>query len=494
LLLIDELRDAWRDEPRDHRISLVAIVVIAVALRAIYIAQPMRYDEAVTYMYFVRLPWSEALSTYTYPNNHLFHTALAKAAVAVFGNEPWALRLPAFLAGIAIVPATYVVARMLYSSRAALIAAALIAASGALAMYSTNARGYSIVVLAFLLLVVQGARLLRGAPSGEWITFAVIAALGLWTIPVMLYPLGAVCVWLALSALVAGQRLMLRQFAIALGIAGGITLLAYSPIISHEGFAAITRNKFVVSTGWYEFFRELPSSVWQALSSWSLGIPPLVGFTFLWCAAVALRHHASLAQFRVGVPLAVFVWSAWLLARSHRAPFPRVWLWVLPVAASLAAAGAIVLLERWPRTQRLIRERTPALATGLALSLAASVAVSRAVLLTIDTGTFRDADAAADALSRVLRPGDRVVASIPTNGPLQYYLDRRGLDPAYLTRDERSAKRIIIVVDAAEGQLLRDVVARSEAADTSRFAPPTVIARLPASVLVMFQRRDVPAK
>src|SRR5207253_11250661 len=111
------------------------VLAIGAALRVLYLAQPIRYDEAVTYMYFVRLPWAEALSTYTYPNNHLFHTLLAKASVTVFGNSPWALRLPAFFAGVLVVPASYLTIRALYGARAALIAAGLVASSGVLILY-----------------------------------------------------------------------------------------------------------------------------------------------------------------------------------------------------------------------------------------------------------------------------------------------------------------------------------------------------------------------
>ena len=111
MVLIDELREAWGSESRDHRVAWLCILVIALDIRLLYLRQPMRYDEAITYMYFVRESWPDALSLYTYPNNHLFHTALAKACIAVFGNSPWVLRLPAFLAGTLIVPATYAVAR-----------------------------------------------------------------------------------------------------------------------------------------------------------------------------------------------------------------------------------------------------------------------------------------------------------------------------------------------------------------------------------------------
>lgn len=454
----------------------------------------MRYDEAVTYMYFVRHPWPDALSLYTYPNNHLFHTLLAKASVTVFGNSPWALRLPAFLAGSLLVPACYAVARAIYGARVALFAAAIVAASGVLTLYATNARGYSIVALAFLLLMLQAIRLMRGSPSSEWIAFAVIAAIGLWTIPVMLYPLGAVCVWLALSMLVDGKRAELRRMAIALGVAAGLTLLAYSPVISREGIAAVTSNKFVQSSGWMEFFQQLPETLREAMTSWSLGIPPIVSFALAACAVFALARHATLSRFRVSLPLAAFVWSAWLLVVNHRAPFARVWLWFLPVAASLAAAGAVTAMERWSRTRRLIADRAPAMAVGFSFAAALSVVFSYAVLVTRDTGTYREADDASAVLAQVLRPGDRVLAGIPTNGPLAYYLDRRGVSPDYLTLDERSARRIFAVVDNAEGQDLKRLVARSPARDSTQFGPPAVVAEFSASAIVMFQRRSVPAK
>jgi hypothetical protein len=494
LLLFDELRDAWRAEPRDYRLALVCIAAIAVALRLMYMGQPMRYDEAVTYMYFVRLPWADALSLYTYPNNHLFHTLLAKATVSVFGNAPWAIRLPALVAGLGVVAATYAVARVIYGARAALIATAIVGSSGVLVLYSTNARGYSLVVLAFLLLILVAIRLLRGAPPSLWLVFAGIAALGLWTIPVMLYPLGAVCIWFALSALVDGKGVELRRLLTALGVTAGLTLLLYLPVISREGLGAITRNKFVSSSGWFEFFEQLPDSMKEALRSWSLGLPPLASLLLLACAVVALRRHSAVSSFRIGIPLAAFLWCAWLLVVNHRAPFPRVWLWFFPIAASLAGAGIVVLLERWRRTQLLIQQRTPALAVGLSLVTATSVMMSFAVLLTRDTGTYREAEDAATALKGVLQPGDRVLAAIPSNGPLAYYFDKLGLAPRHLTLEEDRATRIFAIVDRAEGQTLESVVGGSRVRDPRQFAPAVTVAEFPASTIFMFSRRDAAPK
>jgi 4-amino-4-deoxy-L-arabinose transferase-like glycosyltransferase len=497
LVLIDELRDAWRTESRDDRVAFLCILVIAIDIRLLYLRQPMRYDEAVTYLYFVRQPWADALSLYTYPNNHLFHTVLAKASVTLFGASPWALRLPALLAGTLIVPATYAVARELYDSRSALYASAITAASGALVLYSTNARGYSIVGLAFLVLVLQALRLSRGATPSEWLVFAVIAALGLWAIPIMLYPLGAVALWFALLALVEGRQKELRRFVIALGVTAGLTLMVYLPVISREGLAKITQNKFVQPSGWLEFFEQISVTGAEALTSWSLGVPPLISMTLAGCAIYALWHHARLSKVKVGLALASFVWSAWVLALNHRAPFARVWLWFLPFVAILAAVGGVELLLRWRRSRRVVEERSPTLSVALSLGLALSVVFSYAVLLTRDTGTYREASQAAAVFARVLRDGDLVLVGLPTNAPLAYYLDRLGIPLTVLTQDEKTARRVFAVFDRAEGQDLDRIIGNSGVKDSTLFMRPAMVAELQASVIVVFQRRtpsNVPAK
>ena len=75
---------------------LIAIVVIGALLRGYYLTQPMRYDESVTYLYFASQSWTTVVSSYTYPNNHVFHSLLVKAFATILGDDPWVLRsLPA---------------------------------------------------------------------------------------------------------------------------------------------------------------------------------------------------------------------------------------------------------------------------------------------------------------------------------------------------------------------------------------------------------------
>jgi 4-amino-4-deoxy-L-arabinose transferase-like glycosyltransferase len=493
LVLIDEFREAWRTETRDHRIALAILLSLGVALRALYIAQPMRYDEAVTYMYFVRLPWSEALSTYTYPNNHLFHTLLAKISVGAFGNFPWALRIPALLAGILVVPATYVVVRALYGARAALVGTGLVATSGVLVMYSTNARGYTITVLAFLLLVLLALRLRDSEDQSQWIVFAVVAALGLWTIPIMLYPLGCVAGWYALTALNDGKREQLKRLGLALAVAGILTVLLYWPVFSRSGVAAVTRNRFVAPSPWFDFFEELPRTLSEAVRSWGLGLPPLLSLVLLAVAVYALVRHRTVSTVRIGIPLAAFVWSAWLLVVNHKAPFARTWLWLLPIASGLAGAGLIAVIEKLgERGQRIAREGVPLVAVALAVACGFSVVTSFAVLLTRDTGTYREAEEATAIIRRFIQPRDRVIAAIPTNGPLEYYFDRAGIHRAQLYLDPKAAERAIGVVDLAEGQTLDALVAQSFVRDTATWGAPQLVAELQASMIVYFPRKNAP--
>ena len=118
------------------------ITALAAIGRMADLRQPMRYDESVTWAYFVGRPWSTVVGSYQFPNNHVFFSVLAKLTSSLAPFQPWALRLPAFIAGVAIVPLTWAVGRRFASPAVGLLGAALAAGSTSLMLYSTNARGY----------------------------------------------------------------------------------------------------------------------------------------------------------------------------------------------------------------------------------------------------------------------------------------------------------------------------------------------------------------
>ena len=242
------LHSTLATESRLHLGSLVLVTLVAVLVRLEFLFQPMRYDESVTYAHYASRPWYIALTTYTAPNNHVLHSELVHLTTAVLGGSEWAVRLPAFVAGILLVPATYVAGRALHGKHAGLVAAALVAASSVLVEYSTNARGYTLLALCFVLLLALGTRLLRSSNPAEWLAFAVLGAIGLFTVPVMLYAFGALATWLGLSFLIAGEgRLLRRRLLPSVAAAALLAAIAYAPIVAASGPSSLVGNEFVQS-------------------------------------------------------------------------------------------------------------------------------------------------------------------------------------------------------------------------------------------------------
>jgi hypothetical protein len=441
-------------EPRIWTPTLLVIVAVGVALRLYYLRQPMRYDESVTYLYFASKPWQTAISSYVYPNNHVFHTLAVKACVALLGNEPWVLRLPAFLAGVAMIPAAYVVGRRLFGSAAAYVGAGLVAASGALVFYSTNARGYTIVCLATLVLGDVLLRLRERPSVALWSAFVGVTALGMWAVPVMLFPAGGLSLWFVLSALrgdTSGGRGDLARFSIAVITTATVTLLLYSPILATDGLTSLTGNSFVRASPWGAFFRQLAGFPKPLLSTWTLGYPVIIALIVGACAVFGLVRERSASGLRVSMAGSMYVWCAALLLVTHKVPFFRVWLFLVAPIALLAGHGLTHFASLFAAGRARLTNGAAVAGAALAVGLSFLVLVSASVETSRDTGTLRDAGRIVRVLSSVLRPGDRVVAPIPSNAPLAYYFDRAGIGTSYLSNQPGDSSRVYLIVNTDEG-------------------------------------------
>jgi 4-amino-4-deoxy-L-arabinose transferase-like glycosyltransferase len=473
-----------------ERQALWLIVAIATVGRLASLSQPMRYDESVTWAYFVGRSWTTVVSSYQFPNNHVFFSLLAKVTSALAPFQPWALRLPAFIAGVAIVPLTWLVGRRFANSTTGLLGAALAAGSTTLVLYSTNARGYSLVTALFLVLLLLADEL-RAAPRvWLWATFAVLGALGLYTIPVMLYPLGIACTWLLLVAKReqgARRRQLVTGVALSSAAAGVLALLLYLPIIRSVGVAALAGNRFVSPSSWTEFVTGVPRHAAETLLVWTSPLP-------WWCAPVLLvaalagmaRSRRSQRIDRASLATATALWCGFLLLATHRIPFVRVWLFLLPLFLLSVARGMVRL------AQRVRSSATPSLPAWSAAALAVvmvSVALLRdTVRSSGDTGRFASARVMTDAIAADLRPGDRVLAPIPTNGPLLYYFASRGLDTALLNTPPERTRRAFLVLDPASGRTL-DWAVSVGLIDPATYREPALVLRGPDVELWRSERR-----
>jgi Dolichyl-phosphate-mannose-protein mannosyltransferase len=436
-------------ESRLHLGALGLVTLAAVLVRLEFLFQPMRYDESVTFVHYASRPWYIALTTYTAPNNHVLHSELAHLTTAVFGGAQWAVRLPAFTAGILLVPATYVAGRALYGKHAALIAAALVAASSAVIEYSTNARGYTLIALCFALLLALGTRLLTSPNQAEWLAFALLGAIGFFTVPVMLYAFGAVATWLAISLLLAGERrLLVRRLLPSIAVTGLLSVVAYAPIMAASGLSSLVDNEFVQSLPWSDFVDELPDSLRSMWDDWNRDVPLPMAIALAAGFAAAVVFHRKLARVAVSPVLAALAFIAPVVVAQRVVPFERVWLFLLPLYLITAAAGVVFLLR--PLAARIGGEAavTLVLAVVLAGSLAGNAVATQSVAESEATSTFRDAERVGDLLARELRPGDKVLVAPPADAILEYDLRRRGLDPATLLywTEPGETERFLVVV------------------------------------------------
>lgn len=471
--------------PPWHRDRMLwAIVFVAALVRLAAISEPMRFDEAVTYVEFVRKPWGTVVSSYPYPNNHVLFSLLAKVTSALAPLQPWAIRLPALIAGLAIVPLTYGVGRTLFGRTEGLVGAALAATLTPLVLYSVNARGYSLVAALFLaeLLLVQR---LRASPFRwrGWALVAVLAALGAYTIPVMLYPHGVVGIWLALDWARnrdATARKALVGFGVASAAAALAALMLYAPILREEGIDALVGNKFVVAQSWASFATEMPRSLAATLLQWTSPLPLWVTPLPLVLALVGIARSRRTKPEAPSLSWAIALWCGFLLLMTHRVPFMRIWIFLLPLYAVAVAAGLVDVAAR-VSSSTVRRGGTggvlgPAVGPVLALGLAVISLVTGSVTATNETGSFPEAPAITAALKGQLRDGDRVLAPIPTNGPLLFYFVAEHVETRYFSTRDEAMRRAFIVLDTTRGQSL-DWAVRVGMIDPRRFARPRLLGR-----------------
>ncbi|HLW86303.1 MAG TPA: glycosyltransferase family 39 protein [Candidatus Sulfotelmatobacter sp.] len=517
-ILARDFRAAASSLPAIDRLTLAGLTFFAAILRIPFLYQPMRYDEAITFLEYASRPFYVALSFYSTPNNHVFHTLLVRLAYLGFGNHPWALRLPTFFAGLCLVPATYAAARSLYRKSGALLAAALVASSSILIEYSTNARGYGMVCLLFMMLIPPGAYALRHRNWAAWLLLAIVAALGFFTIPIMLYPFGGVVAWLLLSAVIGNANQDAHQHAqpdkngdsqednrgdnkedaqpdLRSAVSGlfAVCVLTvflagelYSPVLAVSGPTALFANKWVAASHFSVLLSGLPASLASTWRQWNRDLPAWLAAALAAAFAISLLWHRRCGRQRVPLALALLLWTAPVVLAQRVIPFERVWLFALPLYFIGAAAGLAVALEAVPgrhgglwRGRLHSRHAIAVIAVVLAVFAGvrsdrgvesngaahrSSIYSSRIYLSKIYLSEIylsnesRGMPALAAWLKGQLRSGDVIVAVPPSDGPLRYYLQHEGVPiPFPADYNGSGPRRRFVVVNETWGDTVPQV-------------------------------------
>jgi hypothetical protein len=450
------LSDFTINESKAHLLALLLILALAVTVRVRFLFEPMRYDEAYTFLTYASKPLHIGLTKY-WTNNHLLNTFLMHVACSIFGNKPWVLRLPVLLAGTLVVPAIYLAVRALYDKHAAILAAGVAASSSALVEYSVNARGYIYVCLFFLLTLALATHIRQNANPGAWGLFSLFAALGFYSLPTMLYPFGVVASWLFLSIILQspeqGRGTLLKRYSLSLLLAGLLTALLYLPVLVVSGLQSITENDVVakdfVSETLSEYLPEFWATLDHAWHHWHVDIPIAIKFLLMAGFAVAMVFHMRLTPHRVPLPAAVLLWLIPVLAIQRVSPPIRIWLFLFPCYVALACGGIGGMFNWGLRNTGRYQSVVIAVA-ALVISLWLGVNVLNSRSVASPEGTLDDAEQITFFLKDYLKPGDRIIATAGAASIVEYYFTLHGVPVEYLHSDARFGNRIVVVVNESK--------------------------------------------
>jgi mannosyltransferase len=174
--------------PRQHRTFhprglVLVLIVFAGALFRLHLLARRDFwvDEALSVI-MAQLPWRDFWrALWNFQANMAFYYLLLRGWLQL-GDSEIAVRGFSVLCGVAVIPATYLLGKRLFSERAALLSAAFSAINIFQVRYSQEARGYS---LAMLLAVMSTYFFLRAieAPGQRryWLGYVLVSVLGVYT-------------------------------------------------------------------------------------------------------------------------------------------------------------------------------------------------------------------------------------------------------------------------------------------------------------------------
>lgn len=460
-------KDLWKiKENPIFSSGILLVTLLGIFLRVVHLSDPIAYDEAYSYLYYASRPLRYIITDYSAPNNHILNSLLMALATHLLGNQPWVIRLPAFLAGCLCVPAVYLAARGLYNRRAGILASGLTAISPILISYSVNARGYSLTCL-FTLMILAAAAYLRKRDSFlVWLVFVLGSVLGLYTIPVMIYPLGAVITWMVALILwgdtgsVPPKKYFVHLLSACFFI-GLLTLLLYTPVITlGTGIRSIISNGVVEPQTWAEFSENVFVKSQKIWEDWNTDLFPFSSEILAAGFFLSLVTHARVSKARVPFSIPALLWIVTIVVIQRVTPWTRVWQFLLIFLFIWASAGWVGWVD-WIVGKKLQSSVSIAL-----ILVAFCLPALKTIQLFSDPQELNREESPEKQVAQYLKGnlgGDQVIiAAVPENVEIMYYLSMDGIPMSRLYNEDRPVKfnQAFVIVSNRYGQTFASVLSR----------------------------------
>ena len=446
---------------RAEQALVLGLVLVALTMRLANLNIPLTHDEAYTYNAFASRSLWLVVSDYHLPNNHVLLIIIITLLTRVFGNHLWLIRLPTVVAGILMIPAAYALGRRLYSREAGLLGAALAVVFPILVEYSVLARGYAFVNLFTLMILIFGDQVRENKNRFVWLLLIITNALGFFTIPIMMFPFGALYVWLFLSCIVGDiggyrSKFDFIKYWLFSGFASAfMTVFLYAPILikNAENFFG---NSFVTPLKREEFPVVFLSRVELTWADWVGMIPGWLVTLGMTGFVLGVLLHFKISKQKIPQQFAFFIWIATYLLARRPDMMARMWLFL---AAPLLIWSAGGIIETLQLVSGVFRNKLPLAQIFLGVSLASVFLLGVFTIPTIPARwvEISSVEKAAIYLKDNLREGDLVTASTEYFPQLRYYFGIHGIDQDYL-RKSGKFQRAFIVIGERKRRPLEDAV------------------------------------
>jgi hypothetical protein len=352
--------------------ALALITCIGALLRFYQLNNGLWYDEIMTLIGSVRLSINNILTQYPSNNSHPLYSVLAHLSVSVFGEQPWSLRLPAVIFGVASIPMLYRLGTDVTSRFEALLAASILTVSYHHIWFSQNARGYTALLFWVLLTTHLLLQWQRSGSNVALVAYVLAAALGAYTHLTMAFVVfshALVCAWIIFRKDKSSDRT--RDWippATAFVMSGLLTCLLYAPMLLdvRDFFTNSIPRKQVATPLWA--LREALSGL--EIGFGAIGIVILCGAVF--CAGlVSYYKEDRIVPFLFLLPAPVTLVLAVAMGRPI---FPRFFFF-------LAGFGLLILVRGGAAIGSSVAKRFVGLASGPRVGMATAGLLTLGIVL-----------------------------------------------------------------------------------------------------------------
>lgn len=332
-------------------ISMGAMIVTGALLRIQGIDRPLTADPSGMFLMHYSTSWDSLLLNYRDTNQRTLYIFLAKISMGILGENEFAFRLPAFMAGLLALPLAYKVGMLMTNSRAgAWIGTFILTFSIPHITHTQVVKGYSLTVFLSLAIVFIAYKLLDRKNFKLWGILFLLTGLGMilivpsnvhFLVGIGVFYLVVIVINYIKSDLCIVQTLKLICPLFALfGIVGGYFLYILSDlkraIASNQNYYKLFDGIDDLSFNLERFIEVLISLI----SPWSTWL-----YVFLFFGLVRLYKTNGFFLF-----ISLFILPLVLVLLSGLLGPPRVYIYWLPFILLLIGFGMAELII-WTKTR-----------------------------------------------------------------------------------------------------------------------------------------------